>query len=85
MFIRKVEKKNKKTEKVRDVLTGAYVLETSHINLSTEETWRMYVLLIHVEKSFEALKTDLGLRPVHYQTASRTEGRLFILVLAYHL
>ncbi|MEA1975771.1 MAG: IS1634 family transposase, partial [Bacillota bacterium] len=75
----------KETREARDVLTGAYVIETSHTNLSAEEAWRMYMLLTHVEKSFKALKTDLGLRPVHHQIASRTEGHLFISVLAYHL
>ena len=69
----------------RNELTGAYVIETSHENYSAEEIWRMYMLLTHVESSFKALKTDLGLRPVFHQIARRTEGHLFISVLAYHL
>lgn len=69
----------------RSELTGAYVIETTHEELSAEEIWRMYILLTHVENSFKALKTDLGLRPVHHQIARRTEGHLFISVLAYHL
>ena len=69
----------------RSELTGAYVIETTHEDLSAEEIWRMYMLLTHVESSFKALKTDLGLRPVHHQTSRRTEGHLFISVLAYHL
>ena len=69
----------------RTELTGAYVIETTHDELSAEEIWRMYMLLTRVERSFKALKTDLGLRPVHHQIARRTEGHLFISVLAYHL
>jgi transposase len=41
--------------------------------------------LTNVEYSFRSLKTDLGLRPVYHQNAKRTEGHLFISVLAYHL
>lgn len=69
----------------RNELTGCYVIETTHGDLKAEEIWKMYMLLTHVEASFKALKTDLGLRPVHHQTARRTEGHLFISVLAYHL
>jgi len=69
----------------RTKLTGAYVIETTHEELGAEEIWRMYMLLTRVEQSFKALKTDLGLRPVHHQIARRTEGHLFISVLAYHL
>ncbi len=69
----------------RNELTGAYVIETSHEDYLAEEIWRMYMLLTHVESSFKVLKTDLGLRPVFHQIARRTEGHLFISVLAYHL
>jgi hypothetical protein len=31
---------------------------------------------------FRALKSELGLRPVHHRTAERAEGHLFITVLA---
>ena len=65
----------------RNELTGAYVIETSHENYSAEEIWRMYMLLTHVESSFKALKTG----PVYHQIPRRTEGHLFISVLAYHL
>ncbi|MGV8146620.1 MAG: hypothetical protein ACLKAK_06915 [Alkaliphilus sp.] len=43
------------------------------------------MLQTRAKRSFKALKTDLGLRPVHHQIARRTEGHLFISVLAYHL
>jgi len=47
--------------------------------------WRLYTTLTKVEDAFQALKTDLGFRPVHHQIARRTEVHLFISVLAYHL
>ena len=33
----------------------------------------------------QRLKTDLGMRAVHYQLAKRTEAHLFISILAYRL
>lgn len=69
----------------RNLLTGCYVLETSHENLSAEAVWRLYTTLTKVEDAFHSLKTDLGFRPVHHQITRRTEAHLFISVLAYHL
>ena len=69
----------------RATLTGCYVMETSHQDLSAQEIWRLYTTLVKVEEAFRDLKTDLGFRPVHHQLAERTEAHLFISVLAYHL
>ena len=69
----------------RLTLTGCYVIETSHKNLSADEIWHLYMTLSQVEDAFRALKTDLGMRPVHHQLANRTKAHLFISVLAYHL
>ena len=38
-----------------------------------------------LEAVFRGLKSELGLRPVFHRTADRTEGHLFITVLAYQL
>lgn len=75
----------KPTRSERTTLTGCYVIETSHKELSAEEVWRLYTTLTQVEYAFRSLKTDLGVRPVHHQLAERTRGHLFISVLAYHL
>ena len=75
----------KPTRSERSTLTGCYVIETSHKELSVEEVWRLYTTLTQVEYAFRSLKTDLGIRPVHHQLAERTRGHLFISVLAYHL
>lgn len=75
----------KTVREARNVLTGCYVIETTHKQLGAEEIWNLYMTLTSVEGAFRALKTDLGLRPVYHQNAVRTEGHLFISVLAYHL
>lgn len=77
------EKKTRRDE--RAILTGCYVIETTHQEYDAREIWRLYMTLTMVEAAFRDLKTDLGLRPVHHQLARRTEGHLFISVLAYHL
>jgi len=42
-------------------------------------------MLTNLEDAFRYLKDELGLRPVHHQKESRSDGHLFITVLAYHL
>jgi transposase len=69
----------------RAVLTGCYVIETTHQDLSPAEIWRLYTMLTKVEDAFRSLKTDLGIRPIYHQLGERTMGHLFISVLAYHL
>jgi len=66
-------------------LYGAYVIETNRKDLESEEIWHLYMTLTKVEGAFRALKSDLGLRPIHHQLARRTAAHLFISVLAYHL
>ena len=75
----------KETRKERSVLTGCYVIETTHKDYEALEIWKLYMTLTNVEGAFRALKTDLGMRPVYHQNQKRTEGHLFISVLAYHL
>lgn len=68
-----------------ETVRGCYVIETTHKDLEARAIWDLYTTLHRVEHAFRCLKTDLGFRPVHHQKASRTEGHLFISVLAYHL
>jgi len=75
----------KESRSKRQTLTGCYVIETSRQDLEAAEIWRLYTTLTQVEEAFRSLKTDLGMRPVYHQHKSRTEGHLFISVLAYHL
>ncbi len=79
LVVEKTEKANK------DLLAGCYVIDTSHHELGAEEIWHTYMTLVKVEDAFRDLKSDLGLRPIYHQLASRTAAHLFISVLAYHL
>jgi transposase len=69
----------------RSILTGCYVIETSHKNMTAKETWHHYMTLNKVENAFSDLKTELGMRPVYHHLAERTKAHLFVSVLAYHL
>jgi transposase len=75
----------KESREERLTLTGCYVIETSYQELKAEEIWEIYNTLTQVEYSFRCLKTDLGMRPVYHHLSERTQGHLFISVLAYHL
>lgn len=66
-------------------LFGCYVIETSHADMSAEETWKLYMTLTRVESAFRSMKETLGVRPVYHQTADRSAAHLFLAVLAYHL
>ncbi len=68
-----------------DPLIGTYVIESTFTEKSAEEIWLLYMTLTRVEAAFRSMKTDLGTRLIYHQIARRTEGHLFISVLAYHL
>lgn len=72
------------SEKVLAVF-GAYVIETDAGGLTPRDIWNSYMTLTKVEEAFRALKSDLGIRPIYHQLASRTKAHLFISVLAYHI
>ncbi len=77
-------KKDKKRED-RQVLTGCYVIETTHKDMDAADILKAYHSLSRVEAAFSSLKTDLGLRPVYHHKEDRCRAHLFISVLAYHL
>ena len=79
-----IEKKKVKREN-RNILTGCYVIETTHKDMEAEDILKSYHTLTRVESAFRSLKTDLGLRPVYHHKAERCSAHLFISVLAYHL
>ena len=66
-------------------LFGCYVIESTHADMSAEDTWKLYMTLTRVESAFRSMKETLGLRPVYHQTADRSAAHLFLTVLAYHL
>ena len=64
---------------------GTYSLRTNVMELSTAQLWQTYIMLTDLEAVFRSLKSELGLRPIFHQTDRRTQGHLFITVLAYQV
>ena len=64
---------------------GVYCLRTNMLDMEAEALWRTYVMLTDLESVFRSLKSELGLRPIYHRTDRRTEGHLFITVLAYQV
>lgn len=62
---------------------GVYCLRTNEMNWDEEKLWRTYIMLTDVEAVFRCLKSELGLRPIYHHKEERTEGHLFITVIAY--
>ena len=64
---------------------GVYCLRTNQLDWDAETLWRTYSMLTDVESVFRSLKSELGLRPVYHWKQVRSDGHLFISVLAYQL
>ena len=64
---------------------GVYCLRSNQTDWDEETLWRTYITLTDLEAVFRSLKSELGLRPIYHHKALRTEGHLFITVLAYQL
>ena len=62
---------------------GVYSLRSNDTSWQAQAMWRAYVGLTDVEAVFRSLKSELGLRPVYHHKPERSEGHLFITVLAY--
>jgi len=69
----------------QEPLFGCYVIENSHVGMSAEDTWKLYMTLTRVEGAFRSMIESLGVRPDYHQIAERTAVHLFLVVLAYHL
>jgi transposase len=62
---------------------GVYCLRSNETSWDETTLWQTYNTLTDIEAVFRSLKSELGLRPIYHQTQQRTEGHLFITVLAY--
>ena len=62
---------------------GVYCLRSNETRWDEERLWRTYTMLTDLESVFRSLKSELGLRPVFHQKEDRSDGHLFITVLAY--
>ena len=64
---------------------GVYCLCTQMAEWDEDALWRTYTALTDVEAVFRSLKSELGLRPIFRRTHKRSDGQLFITVIAYLL
>jgi transposase len=62
---------------------GVYSLRSNETTWDEERLWRTYIMLTDLEAVFRSLKSELGLRPVYHRKEIRSDGHLFITVLAY--
>ena len=62
---------------------GVYTLRSNELAWDAERMWKTYVMLTDLEAVFRSLKSELGLRPIYHHTEERSDGHLFITVLAY--
>jgi len=62
---------------------GVYCLRSNELSWDAERLWRTYTMLTDLESVFRSLKSELGLRPVFHAKEERSDGHLFITVLAY--
>ena len=64
---------------------GVYCLRSNQTDWDEESLWRTYTTLTDVEAVFSSLKSELGLRPIYHHKPVRSEGHLFLTVIAYQL
>jgi hypothetical protein len=64
---------------------GVYCLRSNETTRDAAKLWHTYTMLTDLEAVFRGLKSEPGLRPVFHHNEKRTEGHLFITVLAYQL
>lgn len=64
---------------------GVYCLRSNETAWDEEALWRSYIMLTDLEAVFRSLKSELGLRPIFHHKQERSDGHLFITVLAYQL
>ena len=62
---------------------GVYCLRSNELSWDAEKLWRTYMTLTDLESVFRSLKGELGLRPIFHSKEERSDGHLFISVLAY--
>lgn len=64
---------------------GVYCLRSNRLDFKEQEMFDIFAMLTDIEDTFRSMKSELGLRPVYHQKEYRSDGHLFITVLAYHL
>jgi transposase len=64
---------------------GTYILRTNITDWTPEALWTAYVQLTQAEAAFRIHKSDLSLRPIWHQKASRIKAHILVCFLAYVL
>jgi transposase len=64
---------------------GCYVLRSNVADWDADELWRAYMHLTDAEAAFRIQKTELRVRPVWHQLASRVQAHMLVCFLAYAL
>ncbi len=72
-------------QKKHDKPTGVYCLRSNRVDFNEQELFDIYTMLTDIEDAFRSMKSELGMRPIHHQNEDRTDGHIFITVLAYHI
>ncbi|MDP1607282.1 MAG: hypothetical protein Q8L93_11710, partial [Rhodocyclaceae bacterium] len=65
------------------VTGGLGYIGSNELSWNAEQLWRTYMMLTDLEAVFRSLKGELGLRPIFHSKEERSDGHLFISVLAY--
>jgi len=64
---------------------GLYCLRSNRLDFKEQEMFDIFAMLTDIEDTFRSMKSELGMRPVYHQKECRSDGHLFITVLAYHI
>jgi transposase len=69
----------------RESREGAYLLRTNLKAETAEELWSKYMQLTEAEASFQALKSELSVRPLLHQLEPRVKAHVMVAFLGYAL
>lgn len=64
---------------------GTYILRTNVHDWTDEELWNTYIQLTEAEAAFRIHKSELAIRPVWHQKASRIQAHILVCFLGYAL
>lgn len=64
---------------------GTYILRSNVNEWSDEELWKTYTQLTEAEAAFRIHKSDLAIRPIWHQKASRIKAHILVCFLGYAL
>lgn len=81
-FTFRLDKEKLKKAELRD---GHYLLRSNLVSEEPAVLWERYIQLTQIEAAFKALKSGLGLRPIHHQLEHRVEAHILVAFLGYCL